>query len=257
MSFLSIYFIFDLWGLKYYWQQKNIVFLSQAYQNRLLQNYIHKSLHSTLRNKSLIIPNGIDDFWLQNINDGKKRLGTTIKLLFTGEIRKNKNILGVIEAIASIDNVNIEYTIVGKGLNDEESYLKLIEERIKGNDNIILLPVVSKEELLCYYRAADIFIMPSFTETFGLVYAEALSQGLPVIYSCGEGFDKVFDEGVVGLSVKSNDIDNIAQGINDLISNYSEIQKNCASSAKKFSWASIAEVYLHNYLDINKDEDAN
>jgi len=43
--------------------------------------------------------------------------------------------------------------------------------------------------------------MPSITETFGLVYAEALSQGLPVLYTRGQGFDRQFEEGEVGYAV--------------------------------------------------------
>jgi len=202
--------------------------------------------------KSLIIPNGIDDFWINNINDNNKQIGSTIKLLFTGEIRKNKNIIGVIEAVAKLESYDIEYLIVGEGLNDEESYLKLIKDTIKDVTKIKMLTAVPKEELLNYYRESDIFIMPSFTETFGLVYAEALSQGIPVIYTKGEGFDKVFEEGYIGHSVEATNIDDIARGITDVIANYSQLQKNCSSASKKFSWEAIAEVYLHNYSELKE-----
>jgi len=238
-------------GMKILLSAERVVFLSQAYQQRLLDNYVHKSLHEELMAKSLIIPNGIDDFWLNNIYTEHKKLGQTIRLLFTGEIRKNKNIIGIIDAISKIRNPNIEFLIIGKGLNDEEAYVKLVEEKILDNKSIKMLPAVAMEELLQYYRNADIFVMPSFTETFGLVYAEALSQGLPVIYSSGEGFDRVFDDGFVGLAVNSASIDDIARGIKGVVGSYEQMQSNCAASAKKFSWQRIAEVYLQNYSEIN------
>jgi glycosyltransferase involved in cell wall biosynthesis len=60
-----------------------------------------------------------------------------------------------------------------------------------------------KEKLLNNYRNSDIFIMPSYNETFGLVYIEAMSQGLPIIYTQNEGVDGYFKEGSVGYSVKT------------------------------------------------------
>ncbi len=246
------------YGLKILLESEKIVFLSKAYKERLFNNYIPEKNKDELLKKSIIIPNGIDNYWLNNINSIKKKLGKTIKLLFTGEIRKNKNLLGVIDAISLIENKNIEFTIVGEGLNDEISYLTKLKEKIKNNNKISLLPVVQKEELINYYRSADIFIMPSFTETFGLVYAEALSQGLPVIYTQGEGFDKVFPEKHIGVSVNSNDLRSIADGISYIIDNYNNIQKNCALASKKFSWETIAEVYLQHYSEIkDKSNNAN
>ena len=100
--------------------------------------------------------------------------------------------------------------------------------------------------------------MPSFTETFGLVYAEALSQGLPLIYTKGEGFDKVFPEKHIGVSVNPNNPKDIANAINYIIDNYNNIQKKCAIASKKFSWETIAEVYLQHYSAIkDKVSDAN
>ena len=46
--------------------------------------------------------------------------------------------------------------------------------------------------------------MPSRYETFGLVYGEAMSQGLPIIYSKGQGVDGYFKEGTVGYGVVSD-----------------------------------------------------
>lgn len=51
-----------------------------------------------------------------------------------------------------------------------------------------------KKQLREAFSISDIFVMPSKPETFGLVYVEALSQGLPILYAKGEGFDGYFDE---------------------------------------------------------------
>ena len=67
------------------------------------------------------------------------------------------------------------------------------------------------ENFIKYFIESDIFVMPSRYETFGLVYVEALSQGLPVIYTRGQGFDGQIPDGEVGYSVKCNDVNEIAE----------------------------------------------
>jgi glycosyltransferase involved in cell wall biosynthesis len=111
---------------------------------------------------------------------------------------------------------------------------------------------MSKERLIELYRSSDIFVMASFTESFGLVYAEAMSQNLPVIYTKGQGFDNQFDEGVVGYHVSAKDPEDVAEGIKCIIDNYSEIQKNLVRSAGEFSWTRIVEKYDRIYKAINR-----
>ena len=89
--------------------------------------------------------------------------------------------------------------------------------------------------------------MPSFTETFGLVYAEAMSQGLPVVYTRGQGFDGQFEEGFAGYSVNSNSPEEIADVIEKIIADYSTISANCISGALQFNWKEIAEKYYEIY----------
>ena len=55
--------------------------------------------------------------------------------------------------------------------------------------------------------------MLSIMETFGLVYAEAMSQGLPIIYTKGQGFDEQFDEGKVGYHADCFNIEEIVKRI--------------------------------------------
>ena len=71
--------------------------------------------------------------------------------------------------------------------------------------------------------------MPSFTESFGLVYAEAMSQGLPVIYSKGQGFDNQFPEGMVGVHVSAYDAHDVAEGIEKVVNNFYQMTQNTVS----------------------------
>ena len=76
-----------------------------------------------------------------------------------------------------------------------------------------------------------------------LVYAEAMSQGLPVIYSEGQGFDGQFENGEVGFSIDSHDPVSVADGIKKAVSDYSLISKCATEGCRKFNWSEIAREY--------------
>lgn len=89
------------------------------------------------------------------------------------------------------------------------------------------------------YRANDIFVMPSITETFGLVYAEAMSQGISVVYSKQQGFDGQFKEGDVGYHVDPRSVEEITNAIKKILSNYNAMSERCISLVNKFEWSNI------------------
>jgi len=92
--------------------------------------------------------------------------------------------------------------------------------------------------------------MPSYNETFGLVYLEAMSQGLPIIHTKGQGIDGYFEDGTVGYSVNPKDIDDIVEKIKMIIHNYNKISKNCYNLVDNFSWDKITQTYCNIYSSI-------
>ena len=89
--------------------------------------------------------------------------------------------------------------------------------------------------------------MPSRTETFGLVYVEAISQGLPVIYSKGEGFDGWFSDGEVGYGIHCQAYIGLYEQIKNIMLHNIKITPN---SIKQFSWEVINEKYMSIYNEI-------
>lgn len=125
---------------------------------------------------------------------------------------------------------NVTLDVIGP-IKKESAY-----NEFKDNSDIRYIPKQSKEELIKYYRNADIFVMPSYHETFGLVYAEAMSQGLPVIYTRGQGFDKQFEDGAVGYAVSDTDSIELRQKIESVSLQYKELSKKALMSVQKFKW---------------------
>lgn len=231
-------------GLNILKNAQKIIFLSDSYKKHTIDKFIPEKYKKEVKNKSVIIPNGIDEFWLKN----KYRKTTSpeknkVKLIYAGRIDSNKNIETAVKACRLLikRGYEINYKVIGKIVN--KRYGDLIDKYTF----IEYIQHCQKEELIEHYRNSDIFIMPSKHETFGLVYAEAMSQGLPVIYTRGQGFDGQFDEGEVGYSVQYNSEREIVKSIGDIINNYEMISNNCIKKVDRFDWKTIGHSYSKIY----------
>ncbi len=226
-------------------------FLSPSYEKKVLEQYVPDEYREEIRGKGEIVPNGIDDFWLRNVyrernyeEIGERLKDKRLRLIFAGGIDKNKNIVSTCKAVDLLrkEGWTVELTVVGK-IRDEREY-----ERIK--DYVRYIPRQPKEKLMDLYRSADIFAMPSIFESFGLVYAEAMSQGLPVLYSKGQGFDEQFSEGEVGFHVSGTDGEDIADKIKSAVRDYESISRRATERVHRFSWERICGEYYRIYQEI-------
>lgn len=228
---------------------QQVIFLSPAYKNRLFTEYVNKD-NERLIEKSLVIPNGINEFWHEQ-EVAPKTLDKTVplKLLFVGQVTKRKNLLTVIKTVQQINigGKQAELTVVGTG-DLLETYQKQYS-----NDQIIFKGKVSDKEILQQiYRSHDLLVVPSFTETFGLVYIEAMSCGTPVIYSKGQGIDGYFKQGQVGYAVESTNLVEIREAIRVISNNYTETSHNGIFYSASFNWKDIAGRYREIYQSLLK-----
>jgi glycosyltransferase involved in cell wall biosynthesis len=225
-----------------------IIFLSPVYAETVIKKFVPNALKESIARKIEIIPNGIDDFFFQNMQKRKSRSGKCIHIIHVGNIDKNKNVISTIAAITLLmkEGYEIEFTLVGE-ITDSK-----LRQIVDETDFVKYYGKCPKERVLSYLRDANILVMPSHHETFGLVYAEAMSQGLPVIYTKGQGFDGQFEEGTVGYHVDAKDPHDIAEKIKKVLNNYEQLSSNCLSSVGKFDWKHIAEQYESVYKDVLK-----
>jgi glycosyltransferase involved in cell wall biosynthesis len=234
-------------GVEILKEASGVVFLSRSYLEEVMDRYIPGQFRDELLKKTFVIPNGLDDFWLNNKGTPKNILDKKrLKLVYAGKVDKNKNVTATAKAIEILlkDGYDIEFTIVGKAV-DQRILNKLIRKNY-----VNYYSQKPKEELIEIYRENDVFIMPSKTETFGLVYAEAMSQGLPIIYTRGQGFDGQFDDGVVGYSVNPCNYDGIAESIVKVADNYKKLSKRAVELTDRFEWVGIAKQYIRLYREI-------
>jgi glycosyltransferase involved in cell wall biosynthesis len=95
--------------------------------------------------------------------------------------------------------------------------------------------------------------MPSFNETFGIVYLEAMSQGLPILYSQNQGIDGYFNYRIPGYSVDPNNLNDIKNKILKAFKNHKKLRINALYHVDKFSWKKITLSYNKLYSDIIKN----
>ncbi|MFT6656680.1 MAG: glycosyltransferase involved in cell wall biosynthesis [Marinomonas primoryensis] len=220
---------------------KALVFVSYAHKDRFHSQY------SKLFNAASIvkvIPNGLDDYWLNNISHQVER--STKKVIYVGRFDKNKNLAAIIDAVESARKAepSIVLTLVG-GSADELRELCCLDELPQWVK--VIGHITDQSHLLELYRAANVFVMPSFHETFGLVYLEALSQGCPFVYTKNEGVDGYFNDESFAIAVDPYDIKQISESILLLIRLYPEgvNTKSIEMALSGFSWKGIADRYLH------------
>lgn len=237
-------------ALKILCNAKQIIFLSEAYKQQLFKTYIPQEHQEALKNKSMVVPNGVNNYWLENGYERDGSVPEVWQALYVGDFSRNKNIHITTKAIETLraKNHKIQFTIVGGGGGDDAGVRQLAAQF---PDWITLIDRTNDKKVLKdIYRKSHLFVMPSKFETFGLVYIEAMSQGLPVIYSSGQGIDGYFKEGEVGYSVESGNHLALADRIDSVMTRYKEISNNCSKLAGRFSWDLISNTYYQLYKDI-------
>lgn len=224
-------------------EAEQIIFISDSLQNKFFKHPLILGNKDALKNKSKIIYNGINDFWLDN--QKKKKEIVPFKILYVGRLIPRKNLIKLATVIINLNKsgYNLQLNIVGSGGKDEQ---KIKELSINNKNSINLIGSVNdKNKLKQIYNENHIFAMPSKGETFGLVYIESLSQGLPLLYLENDGIDKVFNF-PVGEKCKIDDYEQIKISLINLIDNY-KVYNLDKIDFSLFRWSNIATKYTQLY----------
>ena len=221
-------------------ESSKLIFISKALREKFLNHSLIKKDKEAFARKCIVINNGINSFWLNNLSP-KKEISPT-KILYVGSLITRKNAVKLIHAVKSLydSGKKVELTLVGDGGNLQAE----VEKLASANPNTIsyIGGIYDKSKLKDIYNDHHIFALPSIHETFGLVYLEALSQGLPVLYLENEGIDGLFDFKVGEVS-KSSEVSEISSNLEKLMRNYSKYDLN-KINFYHFSWEIIAENYV-------------
>lgn len=154
-------------------------------------------------------------------------------LLSVGELNVNKNHEIVIRALKEIENDQIHYMIAGVG--DLEAKLKMVAKECNVDNRVHLLGY--RKDVAELYKAADVFVFPSFREGLSVSVMEALASGLPVVCSKIRGNVDLVEEGVTGYYVDPFDKESFIDAINKI--HESSFEGTCIEMAYKYDIKNI------------------
>lgn len=236
-------------GRKVLQHSERIVVLSPVYVKYKLPAYIQRVEFPEIYEKIEVVPNGIAEEWFADPPKGRK--APCGALLFLGRIDDNKNLILVIEAIEYLRSkgVELKLNVVGDGVG-----LSSLRERARELDVDFYGRLDDVDSIKAVMSRSDILVVPSKRETFGLVYVEAMSQGLPVIYTRGQGFDGFFEEGEIGYAVSSDDSIGVGESIRLIYRDYERISDNAIRAAMSYRWPDLARSLLGVYSRSVREE---
>jgi glycosyltransferase involved in cell wall biosynthesis len=194
-----------------------------------------------------VIPNGIDTD--QFSPPERRNPNSNTRLITVARLLERKGIHTILEACANPTVLPIELQIIGTGPYEGE--LRELVDNLGLGDRVKFLGYVPNEELPRYYRRSDIFVLPSATESFGLVFAEAMSCGLPIVASNVGGIPETVRDGIDGLLCAPNDPVALRENIVQLMSSAGAREDISHSQRqrilKHYPWEHIAARYAAVY----------
>lgn len=135
-----------------------------------------------LRQPVALIPNGLDiDSYWQADTFARSSSGVQRTALFLSRVHPKKGLLNLMQAWAALPPGVWRLRIVGPDEGGHWAEVKALADRLGVGQSVEYLGPLEGEQKLRAYRESDLFVLPSYSENFGVVIAEALASGLPVI----------------------------------------------------------------------------
>jgi len=186
-------------------------------------------------------------------------------ILFVGRIEPLKGIKTLLQAIGDLHENGMSGTdlclaVIGGELESKDGQESADMQLLNGlrdeyglGDMVTFLGKRSQDSLPYYYSAAELVVMPSHYESFGMVALESMACGTPVIASLVGGLIHLVEDGVTGYHVPVEDPIALSQCISGLLEDKAlryRMGHDAFAFAKKFDWASISEKIIQVYREL-------
>jgi len=202
-----------------------------------------------------VVPPGVDLAMFHPMDRATARreigYGSGRLLLFVGRLERLKGVEIAIRALALLrdrQHDDVRLLILGEdsreGDESEKERLKAIATEAGVRDRVDFVGSVAHHELPFFYAAADACVMPSYSESFGLVALEAQACGCPVVASGVSGLRSVVRDGVSGYLIDAHDPAAYAERIGRLLEDREIAQqmgRRGSLLAQRFSWTRTAD----------------
>ena len=265
------------WSLQQKWLKKRIA--RWLYQDKDLR--LSAALHATatseaeqfrklgFRNLVIVSPNGVN---VPKALEPRNTLNTQKRVLFVSRMHPKKGVMELVEAwnriVVSPESLGVRgwecelvYTVSGEIEKDYEAKVKSRVNDLGLRNQFIFTGALNDEEKWKAYARADLFVLPTYSENFGIVVAEALWAGVPVITTKGTPWN-VLEERTCGWWI---DLPNDRQDPHDWTALVSALRSALLMSdselrdmgnrgrklvEKKYTWGAVVDAMVEGYKDI-------
>jgi D-inositol-3-phosphate glycosyltransferase len=221
-----------------------------------------------------VVPGGVDLSLFRPLSQERARqqLGICDRrhmILFVGRIEPLKGIDTLLRAMAIVVKDFPRWTdeicvcIVGgdasekpEAINAEMERLQALREELGISDLVTFLGAQAQDTLPSYYSAADVVVMPSHYESFGMVALEAMACGTPVIASKVGGLSFTVQDGITGFHVPERDPEALAEKITLLLKDHdlrSRLSAQAVQWVQCYSWSKVADRIVSLYRQLVPD----
>lgn len=255
------------WSLKQKWLKKRIARL--LYQDKDLK--CAAALHATaeseaeqfrrlgFKNPVIISPNGV------NVPQNFNRIAhTERRVLFVSRMHPKKGVMELVEAWGQVVSggvgewrswkVELVYTVNGDIEREYEAKVKARVKELGLEDQFIFIGALNDDEKWKAYGRADLFVLPTYSENFGIVVAEALWAGVPVITTKGTPWQELDQRGCgwwIDIGVKP-----LVKALKDAMSQSDATRKKMGERGrnlvgKKYTWNAVVRMMVEGYTRVH------
>lgn len=209
-----------------------------------------KRYHLPRTPRMVIIPQGInDDFYSLECSS------TSRTVLSVGSISKRKGHHLLIQAFSMAAEELKDIRLVICGVMADRSYFQSLQSLSNSThcgNRIVIKADLQKEDILDYYRNAHVFALHTQEESQGIVFAEAMAAGLPIVSTRVGGVPFVVSDGECGYLTDYGDVKGFAQALTRIFSvgkEWDAMSEKSKQISRKYSWSMIAEKIAAEYYN--------
>ncbi|NLO98131.1 MAG: glycosyltransferase family 4 protein [Peptococcaceae bacterium] len=201
--------------------------------------------------KTVVINNGINP---EDCGPGQSGKTQARRVLSVSNLKKTKGLDINMRAIAQLADKypDLMYYVVGDG--EERQNLEKLAAELNIKDRVVFMGRLDHPATMKQMAEADIFCLPSWQEGFGIVYIEAMAQGLPTIAVRGEGIEDVIAHDQNGLLVRPHCVKDVVTALDLLLSDPAKAlslgQAGRQTVMNGFTWKHNAEKTLKLYEEV-------
>jgi D-inositol-3-phosphate glycosyltransferase len=219
--------------------------------------------------KMVIIPPGVDTshFYPIPADEAKQYIGLKPEnrmVLFVGRIEPLKGVDTLIQAMSCLDLQGIhrpvhlaiiggEPNAIPENMSEEMTRLQKMCDELCMGGMVIFLGKRGQDTLPYYYSAAEVVVMPSLYESFGMVALEAMACGTPVVASEVGGLGYLVQDGVTGYTIPDSEPEALCDRLSLLLSDAglrASMGERAAEYALDYAWGKIAAQITDVYMDL-------